>query len=448
MVSAADWVRNRKAPFYIAHRGAGTTVPEHSLPGYLQALDWGAVAIEISVVLSKDGVLYCHHDLELDRTTTLTGQTSQTASATFDSGRINIPRLGPAWQGEKMPPIPRLDAVLDRLGTRAVLCIEAKDDRAYEPMMNLLRERGLLSTVVAKVSYPSSRIEQARAAGIPVFGYLGSADQATPKNVATLASRLGSTDLLVLPARRTDRTYLDEKVVRAAVATGIPVGVFPIHRHTEVDYFAGLGVTGMVSPALGYLSRTSPVATADHFGEGRLAVGVTTSDPYSDWQALGWGSDGAVFLAGSGERYVCLGDLSPVPFFSYKVDLEVSLRSGTLQPTDAFVLGLGCPDDRYLADSSGYEARLTGDGRLQLLSRDGGSNPRLLAEAGEPIAPLAGTWSPLRVTVEPGSISWGRPGTEPVEVTDRTWRGGYLHVGRSSGASNIAFRNIVVSRSD
>ena len=79
--------RRRKAPYFIAHRGTGDVVPEHTLPSYQTALDWGAQAIEISVVGTADDEVYCLHDLTLDRTTTETGLAKQTAES-LDAVRV------------------------------------------------------------------------------------------------------------------------------------------------------------------------------------------------------------------------------------------------------------------------------------------------------------------------------------------------------------------------
>lgn len=439
-----EWSDHRVAPYYIAHRGAGTTVPEHSLPGYLQALEWGAPALELSVVISSDGVLYCHHDTTLDRTTTLTGNTWQTSSAAFDAGRIDIPRLGPAWGGQNRPAIPRLSTVLDQVGRKAVLCIEAKDyQRAFEPMMELLRARDLLPWVIVKISFPSSRIEQAKAAGLPVFAYLGSAAVATAANISELAGRLGPGDAMVLPARRPSGQLLADDVLKAAVATGLPVWVFPVHRRSEVAHFTERGVVGMITPAAGYLGGRLPLRYRDSFSEERLVPGLTTHDPYSDADGVGWGTEGAIEIMGSGQRFVCLGDLSPVRETGYRLDLEVSVVSGELGRNDAFALGFGAADDRYFVGGSGYQATLSGDGTLGMaLRRPDGVTP--LASLPGAALPTRG-WSQLRLTVDPGELALSRPGSASVVVNDTTWRGGYLHIGRTSGNARIAVRNISLS---
>ena len=129
--SVADWAERRSAPYFIGHRGVGGVIPEHTLPSYFKALEWGADCIEISVVMSSDAVLYCLHDLTLDRTTTMKGAVRTKSSSEVDQARVTIPRLGPRWQGPNMPPVPRLSDVLQQVGGKAVLCIEPKDDAAY-----------------------------------------------------------------------------------------------------------------------------------------------------------------------------------------------------------------------------------------------------------------------------------------------------------------------------
>lgn len=53
----------------IAHRGASGYLPEHTLPAYAYAHAQGADMLEPDVVLTKDGVPLCSHDITLERTT-------------------------------------------------------------------------------------------------------------------------------------------------------------------------------------------------------------------------------------------------------------------------------------------------------------------------------------------------------------------------------------------
>jgi len=61
----AAWGR----PLVIAHRGASGYLPEHSLEAYSLAYGLGADFLEPDVVLTRDGVPICLHDVHLDRVT-------------------------------------------------------------------------------------------------------------------------------------------------------------------------------------------------------------------------------------------------------------------------------------------------------------------------------------------------------------------------------------------
>ncbi|UCD81132.1 MAG: glycerophosphodiester phosphodiesterase [Desulfobacterales bacterium] len=53
----------------IAHRGASGYLPEHTLEAYAMAYALGADYVEPDLVMTKDGILICLHDIHLERTT-------------------------------------------------------------------------------------------------------------------------------------------------------------------------------------------------------------------------------------------------------------------------------------------------------------------------------------------------------------------------------------------
>jgi glycerophosphoryl diester phosphodiesterase len=56
-------------PIVIAHRGASGYLPEHTLPAYALAYGQGADYVEPDLVLTRDGVFVCLHDIHLEETT-------------------------------------------------------------------------------------------------------------------------------------------------------------------------------------------------------------------------------------------------------------------------------------------------------------------------------------------------------------------------------------------
>ena len=55
-------------PMLVAHRGASSTVAEHTLAAYEAAIESGADALECDVRLTRDGHLVCVHDRTINRT--------------------------------------------------------------------------------------------------------------------------------------------------------------------------------------------------------------------------------------------------------------------------------------------------------------------------------------------------------------------------------------------
>ena len=102
-----------------------------------------------------------------------------------------------------MPAIPRLSAVLEAVGSRAVLCIEAKDDSAYPRMIAEIESAGLKGSVMIKLDSSSPRVDAAHQSGYPVFAYLGNEAVATGPAVEALGRRLDpDRDAMVIPAYR------------------------------------------------------------------------------------------------------------------------------------------------------------------------------------------------------------------------------------------------------
>src|SRR5262245_38535611 len=59
----------RKVKEIIGHQGSCADTPGNTLVGARRAIDAGAHVTEVDVRTTKDGVLVCLHDAEVDRTT-------------------------------------------------------------------------------------------------------------------------------------------------------------------------------------------------------------------------------------------------------------------------------------------------------------------------------------------------------------------------------------------
>ncbi len=101
----------------IAHRGLwNDNIIENSIPAYLNAVKHG-FAIEIDLYLSKDGVLFSFHDINLKR---MTGVDALITDKTFDEIKaLNL--LGSDLT------VPTFDEVLSAVDGKVPLLIEIKD---------------------------------------------------------------------------------------------------------------------------------------------------------------------------------------------------------------------------------------------------------------------------------------------------------------------------------
>lgn len=111
-------------PFTIfAHRGASLHAPENTISAFNLAIQQGAHAIELDVMLSADNEAVVIHDNNVDRTTNGSGQVMNLSLAdirTLDAGSY----FDAKFMGEK---IPTLEEVLSIFGGKILINIELKN---------------------------------------------------------------------------------------------------------------------------------------------------------------------------------------------------------------------------------------------------------------------------------------------------------------------------------
>ena len=460
-LDVAKWRQVRGRRYYIGHRGAGDVRPEHTMPAYQAAADWGARALEVSTSASSDGVLVCMHDLTLDRTTNGSGPVVGHSWAELSRLQVSPAQLGPAWAGT---PIPRLEQVLETFGGRLVLCIEAKRYEDYPLVMDLIAKHRLQKSVVVKAFHLSNAVADAKSTGYPVFSYLGVPDVSLTAITEAAKPLSPRTDCLVLPttAQAAGDRLLPEAYVRAALATGVPVWVYPVHRRYEADYFFNLGVSGLVTSSYQYVTTRAPVTRFDTWDTKAVASGELSRTPDEKTYAPQWTGDDELTLAKRDtQHFITLGQFAPVANAngSYQIDLQARWNLPPNDTSKGIALAFGHADDRYYEDglgaSDGYHAVLTTAGSLELHSHLAGQRTgEQLADPVRTPAPVQGEWVSLRLNVFPQGITWTRLDAaatdtgSPAQVSadDSRFRGGYLHLGRTSAEkSSVSFRALTVN---
>lgn len=105
------------------HRGAAGLAPENTLSSVKKALDIGVDRVEVDVQQSADGVVFCLHDRDLDRTTDQHGSVHKLPWATIQKAKANK-RFESSFPNET---VPTLDAVIKAVNGKCILVIEIKD---------------------------------------------------------------------------------------------------------------------------------------------------------------------------------------------------------------------------------------------------------------------------------------------------------------------------------
>jgi glycerophosphoryl diester phosphodiesterase len=113
-------------PVVVAHRGASSSVAEHTLSAYVSAIEAGAEGLECDVRLTRDGHLVCVHDRTVNRTSDGFGAVSELdlpglEALDFTSWHTDLPRAADELIGDS----PYLDGVAPDLGENGrVLTLE------------------------------------------------------------------------------------------------------------------------------------------------------------------------------------------------------------------------------------------------------------------------------------------------------------------------------------
>ena len=231
---------------YVAHRGGAREVPENSLSGLMAAYGRRtAHVLDFDTRMLSDGTLVVMHDPLLNRTTYPGGEVHKLNVREWQGVRVRPKASLPgSWRSERPPTVAQ---VLDLLGGRVVLMLEAKDPRSVAPLAALLRSRGLTRSVVVNSNDPALA-RRAHRLGL-LTGLWRSAQQLRTDRPERWRSFVDVLDV--------DYKARDADLVRA-----VNSGVRRVWAHTVVtaaqrDRVLGLGCDGVITDTPGRLARAS-----------------------------------------------------------------------------------------------------------------------------------------------------------------------------------------------
>ena len=137
-----DCLRENEITLVSAHRATDGTAPENALRSIQDVVVRTGGLVEVDVATSTDGVLFLHHDDDLDRTTTGRGSAELSWSA--------LRELSLRDAGGRVTPLPltRLDDLLAWSEGRALVQLDVKRGTDYRDVAAVLKEAGAQDSVV------------------------------------------------------------------------------------------------------------------------------------------------------------------------------------------------------------------------------------------------------------------------------------------------------------
>ena len=268
-------------PEVVAHRGATSEAPEHTLAAFRQAAAVGADALECDVRLTRDGVLVCVHDRQIRHTSNGRGIVSALHLAEleqFQFGARKPRKVVHRWADDEIMSVTdepdvenglvlTLDRLLDYVtatpGT-VRLAIETKHptrhtSKVEEALVACLRRYGLLGNgrpvewagkpAVRMMSFSQLAVRRmnALAPAVPTVQLIGKRLRPVRREL------LGGNATAVGPAIAVIRS--DPAFVADAHAAGKEVHVWTVNRPADMDLVQRLGVDAAITDHPGELLR-------------------------------------------------------------------------------------------------------------------------------------------------------------------------------------------------
>jgi glycerophosphoryl diester phosphodiesterase len=225
-----------KGPLVVAHRGGGALAPENTLAAFRNAVRLGSDAVELDVLVTRDGHLVAHHDDSLARTAGAAHHVWDLDLAdlkTFDVGRW----FGPEFAGERVPTLDEVAAALPST-TRLVADFKHGEERfpgLAERVAGFARAFGPARFAALSIRHEVPAAVARLAPGIlPLFTYrtplptdaeLRKLAELSPSVGLATSQRALSAALLVVARGGNRPVYLFTPNTPAELAVALTVGV-------------------------------------------------------------------------------------------------------------------------------------------------------------------------------------------------------------------------------
>lgn len=420
-------------PRWVAHRGGSLMAPENSIEAYRMASALNADAIEIDVYKVADGGLFVMHDTTVDRTSNLSGSTSQLTTPAALRGRIDAG----AWFANSWPSdlrIPLFADVLADIGNTIPIIVHCNNAGSGAAAVAEI-QRQEMDQAVLIMAWNETELAAARAAQIPTL--LLDADGILPSQTYEGLLDAGTQYLGV------DYSQTSAATIQAAAAAGLRVCVYTVNRRRD---FAPLPKDGSVWAVISddpwYVRGTGPMRTSSLFGAGTFFHGmpgiVDAGDNRGFFQQSGgvsyFGLDGTEGAPNVGYLSVLQGYLGPLPE-QFTLDLDyvidaVDYASASMQVMLSIGDGQYDDQDGAATNPNGYNVLVRSSGIIDVYRITAGAPTKIGTVTTAAIT--LGSAQHLQIKVTGTQIIVTRTNIatpNAVTITDSTYRTGlYPHL--------------------
>ena len=223
-------------PMMIAHRGTTKNFPENTIEAYSESIKLGYGGIELDVLSSKDGILYCSHNHQLERETSAGGYINE-----MESSELDKIKTGAHSHPNNQKPMPRLEKAVKQIPNNIRINIEIKFSGPFDfSTISILRKeiiRNKIKQPVLISSFNPFLVFYARWF-IPNIktGYLVE----TPDMIKWI--HLAHPDCL---HPRAD--LLNENLIEMCRLKNVAINTWTVNSAPAINYCKKIGVDGIIS---------------------------------------------------------------------------------------------------------------------------------------------------------------------------------------------------------
>ena len=223
-------------PIYISHRGVTKNNPENTIGAFKEAESLGFQGIEVDIIASKDGVLYCSHNHHLNQETNHSGYIDQMLSDELDN--INTGFFSHPNNQQK---VPRLNSVIENISNDMIINIEIKFSSYFDLSTafalrrflknNKTKHRILVSSFNPLIVFFSRWLIPSTRTGF-LFENANMIKWINFCHPDTVHPRID---------------FLDEDIIKRCKAKNLPINVWTVNSETSIEKCENFGVDGIIT---------------------------------------------------------------------------------------------------------------------------------------------------------------------------------------------------------